>query len=433
MGDYVNHTSLGINYDNHFITAGFDSTQNAICINVNRIAETSTISIAITNVGSVVSGLPANSINSNNQIRLFTHPNWLISGHRGVLLIGWDGTDIFIESYTWNGTTLTFSASNTLGTINQMNYTGRHDIHYLNNGNILLLTEGSTGTLFEIDGTSLNVVATKTDTNIVAYDPSFDVIGIQKVQKFVTFKTTLNSSPVTQTSNIFSGNDEPFDAVYHSDEQGTMYVGEYRSTGGGVLTGHRFNYDSNGNVTTNVLFDQTHTTGSFTQIERTSPDVLMNSVGPNYSTVLPVRSVCDSGTYRADPSAATNYLDSFITYYEDITQMRHPKSQDYTISRDTSSDSTITGNNHLICSTYGLKIGCYGQNYAEKSWEINNNTGGMNAHHMYILYLGYYQDFNNVDSYGYIAVSGINSVFTYGSISGAPVDGEVHWVKFRNN
>ena len=433
MGDYVNHTQQGSGFDNYFITAGFDGAQGHICINVNRIAETSTTAIVITNVGSIVSGLSGSTITTNGQIRLFAHPNWFIGASRGILLIGWDGTDIYIESYTWDGVTLTASTNNTLGSTNTMSYTGKHDIHYLNNGNILLLTmAGSNGTLFEIDGANLNVIATKTDTNIVAYDPSFDVIGIQKQQKFITFKSTLNSSPVTQTNNIFSGNDEPFDAVYHPDEQGTMYVGEYSSVGSGSLIGHRFNYDINGNITTNVSRSQTCSATAFKQIERTSPDVLMNSVGPNSSTVLPVRSVCDSGTYKATP-ATLNYVDSFNTFYEDITQMRHPTSQDYTISSDTNADSTITGNNHLICSTYGLKIGCYGQNYAEKAWEINNNTGGMNAHHMYILYLGFYKDFSNTDSYGYIVVSGINSVFTYGSISGAPVDGEVHWVKFRNN
>jgi hypothetical protein len=107
--------------------------------------------------------------------------------------------------------------------------------------------------------------------------------------------------------------------------------------------------------------------------------------------------------------------------------MTHPTAQDYTRVNDTNSDNTIAGNNHLITTDIAVGIGCWGQNYLLKHWNYDP-TGSFNQHHNYILYLGYLPDTNSCDSYHYIAVTGLNSTFTPGTIGTA---GQLSWVKFR--
>ena len=449
MGDWVRHSSvdaiLGSNFDNVFITAGYDGTNGCVGINVNKITESTTTTITLSNLAWCNSGLPGNTINSNSQIRLFAHPDWFVGGQRGILLIGWDNSsNIFLESYNWDGSNLNSAANGNLGaTSNNMEYTGQHDIHYMNSGNILLQTwdsSHSTGTLFEIDGGSLAVVSSKS-TSFVGYDYAADVVCIQRGGDFNTFKNTAGTGGKTTLAagvsdllvGAFASASSPYDAIFHTDESFTMYVSEYDSTLG--ITSHRFNYNGAGVISAHVSFTQTTSSlngVNLTQIERTSPDVLINSVGPNHSNVPLIRSVCDSGIFRGT-STANDYSDTAGTFYEDITQMKHTKSQDYTLTRDRSIDSTIGGNNHLICATYYLDIGCYGQNWLQKHYEMTNTSGSVSGHHNYILYLGYKNDSATADSYCYIAVSGIGHNFYSGLVTGSPVSGLLHWVKFRNN
>jgi hypothetical protein len=211
-----------------------------------------------------------------------------------------------------------------------------------------------------------------------------------------------------------------------------MYVGERIAGMPGALVGHVYNYGSMGSGVDGVSFTQSldGKYPEFTQIERTSPNVLMNSVGPNHSTINPVRTVCTNATYKA-VSPSIVYTDPNNDFYEDITQMRHPVSQDYKLAT-TSTDSTIKGNNHLIASTYYGLVACYGQNYCTKHWSQNNTSGSISAHHIYILYLGYYFDsVAGMGGYAYIAVSGVNSTFSLGNLTASPPDGLIHWVNFR--
>ena len=444
FGDYIGHHSMNIvrgapsGFDNTFVIAGYDSNYNVNGLNVIQVQETSLTTIQLQILSSTGSGFPTNSINTTGQLRLFTHPDWYdTSGppNSNVLLVGWDNSsNIFLEKYMWDGMNInSIGSANLGGTTNNMFYTGQHDMYYTNSGNILLQTwnAGHTaGILYEINGVTLGVVTSET-TTCVAYDPAYDVILIRKANGVQAYSGSL-TSPSSSSLNVFQNGSIAYDAVNHPDEPGVIYFGEQAST---TLYGHAVYYSGSGTITARTVRSQnlSNTYPPFRQIERTSPSVLMNSVGPNYSTVNPVRTVCDTGTYRAT-SVAIDYTDAtFNTYYEDITQMKHPKSQDYTINADTSTDSTIKGNDHLIASTYNGFIGCFGQNYCNKHWEQTNTSGGTARHHIYILYLGYNLDYSNTDSYSYIATTGINNNFSLGSVVGNPPDGSLHWVKFRNN
>jgi hypothetical protein len=451
FGDYVNHTSMdaargGVasGFDNHFVTAGFDPTINPpigiIAINVNNIAMPTTTTITPNVVASINSNFPANSINSTNQLRLFTHPNYVDDSNPNiaiVLLIGWNGFDIYLENYYWDGFSINPYSNSTISTSNNMFYRGQHDIHYLNNGNILLQTwdaARTSGLLYEIDGQSLMYVMSET-TTCVAYDPVNDVIGVRKGNAFQTYSGNL-STPGSSKANVFQLGSIAYDAIYHPDEPLTMYVGERIPGTPGSLVGHVYNYNSSGGGVDGVSFTQSldGQYPEFTQIERTSPNVLMNSVGPGNGGTQPVRTVCTTATYKG-VSPAIVYTSSVGSYsYEDITQMRHPLSQDYKLTI-TSVDTTIKGNNHLIGSTYDSQVACWGQNYCKKHWEKTNTSGGVSSHHIYILYLGYYLDPGaGKDGYAYIVVTGVNSTFGQGML--APTGpgtspGLIHWVNFR--
>lgn len=448
LGDYVNHTSMNaarggvpFGFDNYFVTAGYDPIgPGVIGINVNTISMTSTTTISPSVVASVQSSMPTNVINDNNKLRLFTHPNYVDASPGAplnplVLLIGWDGSTIYLENYTWDGSTINPLNNGTISTGNNMSYRGQHDIHYLNSGNILLQTWNSSrsaGILYEINGTSL-VVVTSEVTTIVAYDPTFDIIGTRKTNGFQTYSGSLTTIAYT-LPNVFTTAGIAYDALNHPDEPLAIYVGEEIPGTPGSLTSHLINYNPSGVINASTSFNQalSNSYPDFTQIERTSPYVLMNSTGPNNSTVNPVRTVCKSTKYKA-VSTAIDYTDSNNEYYEDITQMRHPVSQDYKLT-DTTTDSTIKGNNHLIASTYNGNVLCYGQNYCKAHWLKNNTSGSISAHHIYILYLGYYLDGGTgKDGYAYIVVSGLNSTFSLGNLTAAPPDGLIHWVNFRIN
>jgi hypothetical protein len=141
--------------------------------------------------------------------------------------------------------------------------------------------------------------------------------------------------------------------------------------------------------------------------------------------------VCSAAIYI---QGGYDYTDTITagTMPEDMTIMRHPTSQDYTRIKDTAADSTIKGNNHLISVAYNLNIGCYGQNLATKHWNYTANLAG-GSHHMYILYLGYFNDSNGVDSYSYLGITGINYEFIIGQVLPATNIGGISWVKFRNS
>lgn len=447
LGDYVNHTSMdaargGVpnGFDNYFVTAGYDPTINAplggIGININNISMTSTTTITPNVVASINSNFPANVINSSSKIRLFAHPNYVDTNPNIalILLIGWTGSVMYLENYRWDGNNLNPLNNASFSTSNNMNYRGQHDIHYLNNGNILLQTwdaARTSGILYEINGNSLSAVVSDT-TTCVAYDPISDVIGTRKANAFQTYSGSL-ATVGSSINNVFTANSIAYDAVYHPDEPNTMYVGEKLPGTPGSLVGHVYYYGSGGGGITGSRFTQalSNQYPEFTQIERTSPNVLMNSVGPNNGSTQPIRTVCNSSTYKA-VSPAIDYTSSIGSYsYEDITQMKHPVSQDYKLAI-TSADSTIKGNNHLIGSTYDSMVACWGQNYCKKHWEKSNTSGGVSAHHIYILYLGYYYDSGTAtDGYAYIVVTGLNSTFSLGLLTATPPDGLIHWVNFR--
>jgi hypothetical protein len=312
-----------------------------------------------------------------------------------------------------------------------VSYTGQHDILFTNAGNILIQTKNAgsnTGDLFEIDGNNLTTAASLVTTRCVAYDAAYGVIGVRRTNNFETYAGTLVGGSSVSSVAAFTAGSRAYDAVWHPDEPGVIYVGEQLS-GGGVVS-HAFFYNSGGGVSSNTNRSSTPPNGgTFNQIERTSENVLVNFIGPN--TALPFfRSVCNAATYI---QGAYDYTDGITPSLdpEDMTIMRHPTSQDYTRTNDTNSDNTIKGNNHLITASYDLSIGCFGHNRAAKHWNYAPN-GFFGSHHMYILYLGYFLDFGGVDSYCYVAVSGINFQFFTGGIQPPTNVGGINWVKFRN-
>jgi hypothetical protein len=434
LGDYVSHTSAGPGFDNHFVTAGYDPAGGgAIGININEVTEPSATSFDVSNVGSITSGLPG-SITSNGQIRLFTHPSWRSGPNQHILLIAWDNSaTIYLEKYDWDGSTIVASAnpSGTISTSNNVGYSGQHDILFTNGGNILLQTRNASftaGTLYEIDGNNLTTV-TSISTRSVAYDASYNVIGIRRSDNFETYAGTLSGTAVSTVSNPFTNGTRAYDAVWHPDEPGVIYVGEQINATS--IVSHAFFYNSSGVVSSNTnRGSNMGASVTFNQIERTSPNVIVSFAGPN-TTIPFFRSVCSAATYI---QGGYDYTDTITagTNPEDMTIMRHPTSQDYTRIKDTNADSTIKGNNHLISVAYNLHIGCYGQNLATKHWNYTVNLS-VGSHHMYILYLGYFQDSNGVDSYSYLGITGINFEFIIGQILPSTNIGGISWVKFRNS
>ena len=440
LGDWVDHNSQDMvfgapkGWDGYFVTAGLDPNLNKIGINVNSVVDVSPVSMFADNVADITSNMPP-GVNSTTKIRLFAHPSWNNGSVSFILLIGWDNSSgIYLESYQWDGINLGGLTSNTISTNYNMTYTGQHDIHYLRNGNILLQTWNSsrtTGTVYEIDGNSLSLVASEVST-VVAYDRAYDVIGIRKTDNFVTYLSSLSGTLVTNASNVFSSGYLCYDALNHLDEPGVMYFGE--QTSATTNYNYAFTYNSSGVLISYVRKSQSmNNSVTFTQIERTSPNVLVSFEGPNNSTRPLFRGVCDASIYK-DGSLGIDYSDSTSTtlYCEDLTQMRHPASQDYTKVNDTNADPTIGGNNHLISVSYDLNISGWGHNLATKHWNFAPSVG-RSAHHMYILYLGYYLDSTGTDSYIYIAVTGLNFFFMQGvTASSPPFDGGwISWCKFR--
>jgi hypothetical protein len=433
LGDYVSHTSAGPGFDNHFVTAGYDPAGGgAIGININQVTEPSATSFSVGNVGSITSGLPA-SITSNGQIRLFTHPSWRSGPIQHILLIAWDNAaTIYLEKYDWDGMNLVASAnpSGTISSTHNVGYSGQHDILFTNSGNILLQTRDASftaGMLYEIDGNNLTTVGSQ-PTRCVAYDASYDVIGIRRSNNFETFAGTISTSSVSSIA-AFTNGTRAYDAVWHPDEPGVIYVGEQISATS--IVSHAFFYDPSGVVSSNTnRGSNPGASVTFNQIERTSPNVIVSFAGPN-TTIPFFRSVCSAAIYI---QGGYDYTDTITagTLPEDMTIMRHPTSQDYTRIKDTNGDSTIKGNNHLISVAYNLHIGCYGQNLATKHWNYTVNLS-LGSHHMYILYLGYFQDSNGVDSYSYLGITGINFEFIIGQVLPATNIGGISWVKFRNS
>ena len=432
LGDYVNHAPAGAGFDNHFVTAGFDPTSNLIGININQVTEASVTSFSVGNVGSINSGLPG-SITSNGQIRLFTHPSWRTGPNQHILLIGWDNASaIYLEKYDWDGTTLAAGIPPVTGTISSsdnMSYSGQHDILFTNSGNILLQTRdagGTAGMLYEIDGNNLTTVASTT-TRSVAYDANYNIIGLRRSNAFETYIGTISGTAASSVAGAFTTGSRAYDAVWHPDEPGVIYVGEQLS--GTSITSHAYFYNTSGVITSNTKRGHTLAVSTiFDQIERTSPNVIVSFEGPN-SSIPFFRTVCDSSIHRQTVSGYTDNITVGLAP-EDMTIMTHPTSQDYTRVNDTNSDNTIKGNNHLIAASYDLSIGCFGQNLITKHWNYTPNLF-IGSHHIYILYLGYFQDTNGSDSYSYIGVSGINFEFITGAVLPPTNVGGVSWVKFR--
>jgi hypothetical protein len=434
LGDYVNHTSnVNPGFDNHFVTAGYDSGGGGIGININQITEPTSTSFSVTNVGSITSGLPG-SVTSNGQIRLFTHPSWRSGPFQHILLIAWDNTaTIYLEKYDWDGTTIVASAnpSGTISSAHNVGYSGQHDILFTNSGNILLQTRNASftaGMLYEIDGNNLTTVASQA-TRSVAYDANYNIIGIRRSNNFETYVGTLAGTAASSVSGAFTNGTRAYDAVWHPDEPGVIYVGEEISATS--IVSHAFFYNSSGTISSSTKRGSNMGASvTFNQIERTSPNVIVSFAGPN-TTIPFFRSVCSAAIYI---QGGYDYTDTITagTLPEDMTIMRHPTSQDYTRIKDTNGDSTIKGNNHLISVAYNLHIGCYGQNLATKHWNYTVNLS-LGSHHMYILYLGYFQDSNGVDSYSYLGITGINFQFIIGSHLPPTNVGGISWVKFRNS
>jgi hypothetical protein len=441
LGDYVSHTSqnaaIGVpfGFDNHFVTAGYDPVAGGgvVGININQVTEPSATSFSVGNVGSITSGLPG-SITSNGQIRLFTHPSWRSGPNQHILLIAWDNTaTIYLEKYDWDGMNLVASAnpSGTISSAHNVGYSGQHDILFTNSGNILLQTRNASftaGMLYEIDGNNLTTVASQA-TRSVAYDATYNVIGIRRSNNFETYAGTLSGTAVSSVSGVFTNGTRAYDAVWHPDEPGVIYVGEQISATS--IVSHAFFYDPSGVVSSNTnRGSNMGASVTFNQIERTSPNVIVSFAGPN-TTIPFFRSVCNAATYI---QGGYDYTDTITpgSHPEDMTIMRHPTSQDYTRTKDTNGDSTIKGNNHLISVDYSLNIGCFGQNLATKHWNYTVNLS-LGSHHMYILYLGYFQDTNFVDSYSYLGITGINFQFIIGQILPSTNIGGISWVKFRNS
>jgi hypothetical protein len=308
-------------------------------------------------------------------------------------------------------------------------YTGQHDIIYLNNGNLLLQTWNpphTIGTAFEINPVTLGVVGSIT-TNFIAYDKTRDVIVNRRTNDFETYASSIASAPVASTTCFGAGN-LCYDAVWHPDEPNVMYVAE--QTGASSMKGYRFQYNpSGGAITVTSRAQSMPNSVTFSRIERSSENVLVSFEGPNKSVRPLFRGVCDTGIYRGG-STGLDYGDALTPnrYVEDVIQMTHPTSQDYTRVNDTNSDTTIAGNNHLITTDTAVGIACWGQNYLFKNWNYDP-TASYNAHHNYILYLGYISDTNNIDSYHYISVTGLNFTFEPNSVI---TNGGLSWVKFRN-
>ena len=439
LGDYVNHQSQNAvmgaasGFDRHFVTAGYDPALGKICVNINELFEVSEISMGVNNVGSIIAGTFPSGVNGTSKIRLFTHPSWTSGAFQYILLIGWDNaTSIYLEKFNWDGSNLNSVGSSTISTTNGMLYTGQHDIHYTNSGNILLQTwdvSRTVGTVYEISASTLTTLNSVV-SQFVAYDSNFDVIGVRRTNNFETYSGALSVLPVSSVT-AFSNGSRAYDAIWHPDEPGVIYVGEQISSS--TITSHAFFYNSTGSVSSNTNRGQNLPNSvAFNQVERTSQNVLVSFAGPN-SSIPMTRSVCAGTIYRGG-TTTIDYTDNITPGIsaEDITQMRHPKAQDYTRVNDTNSDSTIGGNSHIISANYNLSIGGWGQNYTTKHWNFEASSAPpMSSHHMYILYLGYYQDHSNIDTYAYIAVSGINFDFIKGSTLPPLNVGGLNWIKFR--